>query len=222
MTGSELSAWITKAGETTDMPATLPQLTLAERMVEAGAPNADQLQEGMTWRAMTDWLNHAKKYTSYTPGKALPKGRDRDHLASETAKQLARRLSTSCGLQLPYDEYYANKGEVSDFILACRAELMRQGKPAFSPSDEEKNLPATEGQRFKLRTLGVELPEDATREQASDRIIQAQKEGGMTLGPPIQRENVQKARWWGLRTSSSTQKEDPQEPYTPWKSPQQH
>ncbi|KZO95322.1 hypothetical protein CALVIDRAFT_564740 [Calocera viscosa TUFC12733] len=190
VTAEQLSAWITKALETTPIPPTPSQLAAVRHMIEAGAPNADQVHEKMTYQEISNWINQSKVYGNYVPPKKIPSGNSRFRPATATQLELARRLSASMGLTAPYPEATATKGDVSDFISYCRAELLKQGKPLFLPREEERDFPATDRQRLKLERMEVVLGPDATRGEASDRISEIQKEMGVTWGIPEAGNNI--------------------------------
>ncbi|KZT62488.1 hypothetical protein CALCODRAFT_204631 [Calocera cornea HHB12733] len=177
-----LTQWIAHV-QTADLPATAQQLAYARALVEQGAPAGGRVREQMRFGELAEWLEHAKKYTSYQPPSLVPTGRARRTPASGAQLRRAALLSRLAGRHPPYPPApLATKGEVSDFLLACKAELARRGTPVWLPSEPQRAELPTEGQRRKLARLGVQLHEGMTRGEASDRLTELQREGGVALG----------------------------------------
>ncbi|EJU02192.1 hypothetical protein DACRYDRAFT_21930 [Dacryopinax primogenitus] len=184
ITMQEMREWLDQAAETTPMPATPTQLVLARHLVENGAPCADELKEGMTFNEMRQWLFKVQMAGNYFPRRSVPLGLARKQPSSNTQYELARRLADSAGIQLTFDPTNSTRGEVSDFIARCRVELLNQGKPAFIPSPEERDMPPSPGQKRKATYMGINIPENATKGSLSDLILAKQKELGVQWRVP--------------------------------------
>ncbi|KZT62484.1 hypothetical protein CALCODRAFT_514021 [Calocera cornea HHB12733] len=184
ITEGALRRWIDKAREAVRLPPTTAQLALAKNLIAQGAPDPHEVREGMTHAEMERWLTKAQIFGNFIPGRMVPVGHARRTPASGSQLDLAKNLSDASGLPIPYDPRTARKGEVSNFIIACRTELARQSKPVFVPRPGERDMPATERQKLKLERMGLSLPWGATRGQASDMITQRQKEMGVAWGLP--------------------------------------
>ncbi|KZO95327.1 hypothetical protein CALVIDRAFT_538113 [Calocera viscosa TUFC12733] len=179
-----LNNWIRLALQTTDPPATPGQYSLAKKLIAKGVPGA-QLREGMSYHEMAEWLDTVKDATGiWFHEMTKPPAAMREALASVGALKRAAQFAASSGLTPPYNEANASVADVTDFIEACHNELLKQGKPAYLAREENRDATPTEGQKKWLKRNGVELPESATRGEASDKITEMQKEILVKLAQP--------------------------------------
>ncbi|KZT62494.1 hypothetical protein CALCODRAFT_489869 [Calocera cornea HHB12733] len=152
-----------------DVPASKAQITLAQHLIKRGAPNPDQVHDGMTRREVEAWIDEATKTVSLSRPAVTP-----PHLMNAKPRDqklvYARDLAAYAGLEVPYDEAQAKHKDVADFIFQCRDELRRQGKPPNVPTG-----PASKGQRRRLRELGATLPEGATWGEAHEKLQELKK-----------------------------------------------